>query len=71
MLGFLTKVDVNPDECSFFALDIKNSQSHLIEKFFDSDNNKYNFAKKYADKLNKSYTIPSWIQEIRSWLSPV
>ncbi len=69
MLGFLTEVDVNLDECSFFALDIKSSQSQLIEKFFDSDNNKYNFAKKYADRLNENYVTPKWIQEIRSWLT--
>lgn len=68
MLGFLTEIEVKSDKSSFFALDIKSSQSQLIKRFFDLDNNKYAFAKRYVAKLNESYVIPNWIQEIRSWL---
>lgn len=55
-------------ESSKIALDLKSSQWESIEQFFDTDNNKYLFSQRYIEKIGKDYEVPSWIQEIRSWL---
>lgn len=69
-LSFLNEIeDEITQESSKIALDLKPSQWVEIEKFFDSDNNKFSFSKRYAEAINEDYTVPSWIEEIRGWLS--
>jgi ABC-type cobalamin/Fe3+-siderophores transport system ATPase subunit len=54
---------------SKIALDLKASQWAKIEQFFDLDNNKFLFSKRYVEAINEEHTVPSWIEEIRGWLS--
>lgn len=69
-LGFLNEIaDEISQESSRIALDLKPSQWAEIERFFDSDNNKFAFSKRYAKAINEEYAVPSWIEEIRGWLS--
>ncbi len=80
----LVNIQANPDQLAFLneitdeitqdsskiALDLKASQWNLIEQFFNMDNNKFLFSKRYTEGINNgSYKVPSWIDEIRSWLS--
>ena len=68
-LGFLDEItDDISHESSKIALDLKGSQWELIEKFFNTDNNKYVFSQRYIEKIGDDYDVPSWIQEIRGWL---
>jgi len=69
-LSFLTDITEEiTHESSKIALDLKASQWKLIEQFFDINNNKFLFSKKYTENLSEEYDIPSWIQEIKAWLS--
>lgn len=56
-------------ESSRIALDLKPSQWIKIEQFFDLDNNKFLFSKRYSETLNNEHAVPSWIEEIRGWLN--
>lgn len=67
-LSFLDSIDDIPEFESFFSLDIKQSERMLIECFFDSGNNKYEFAKAYCEGLSDEYKVPDWINEIRGIL---
>ncbi len=70
-LLFLNEIkDEISESSSFFALDLKTSQSKIIKSFFDTGNNKYLFAKRYSDALTSDYKIPEWIKEIRSLIVP-
>jgi ABC-type cobalamin/Fe3+-siderophores transport system ATPase subunit len=68
-LNFLNSMEEPFDGPSYFALDLRPSEKALIDMFFDSNNNKYDFAKKYAASLTPEMLVPKWITEIRSWLS--
>lgn len=69
-LSFLNEIaDEVTQESSKIALDLKSSQWDKIEQFFDLDNNKFSFSKRYAEAINEDYAPPSWIEEIRSWLN--
>lgn len=69
-LGFLKEIEGEvSQESSKIALDLKSSQWSKIEQFFDMDNNKFLFSQKYAESLSGEYDEPSWIAEIRGWLS--
>lgn len=69
----------NPDLCglfdsatednSYFALDLRTSQREAIEIFFDNANNKYVFAQRYTSRLTNDYRAPTWISDIRGWIS--
>ncbi|EAB3097621.1 ATP-binding protein [Salmonella enterica] len=65
-LGFVSGMSV-PDEGleSFSALDLKLSEKEAITRFFDADNNKFKFARKYVELMSEENSIPSWINEIR------
>ncbi len=69
LLGFLDEVtgDIS-HEYSRIALDLKESQWKLIDKFFNSDNNKFLFSQRYAERIGDEYETPSWVQEICEWL---
>ena len=57
---------VNPlEEASYFSLDLSPSKQKILENFFDTGNNKFDFAKKYSSKINDTYKIPDWIDDIK------
>jgi len=69
LLSFLNEISEEVSENStYFSLDLKSSQWSQIEEFFNKDNNKFIFAQRYVKNMNDSYSIPAWIEEIRSWL---
>ena len=56
----------NPtEESTYFALDLSPSQRKLLEDFFDKNNYKFEFAKKYSQKISHEYKVPEWIEEIK------
>ena len=68
-LSFLHEIeDEITQESSRIALDLKASQWGEIEQFFDLDNNKFSFSKRYVEAISDEYAVPSWIEEIREWL---
>lgn len=52
------------EESTYFSLDLSLTKRQLLEKFFDTGNIKFEFAKKYSSKNSKDYIIPDWIQDI-------
>lgn len=67
-LGFLNERTEPFDGPSYFSLDLRLSEKVLVDMFFNGDNNKYDFAKRYTETLTSEMPVPSWISEIRSWL---
>ena len=53
------------------ALDLKQSEKTKLELFFDRKGIKYDFSKRYCEKLaqDSNSTVPSWINEIRNYFS--
>lgn len=68
-LDFLNLMQEPFEGPSHFALDLRPSEKALIEMFFDSDNNKFDFAKRYTETLGENMLVPTWIEEIRNWLT--
>lgn len=67
LLSFLDEITEEVSENStYFSLDLRTSQWTQIEQFFDVDNNKFLFAKKYVENMDDTYEIPLWIHEIRT-----
>jgi len=57
----------NPtEESTYFALDLSPSQRKILEDFFDKNNYKFEFAKKYSQKISHEYKVPEWIEEIKN-----
>lgn len=50
---------------SYYALDLSPSKQQILEKFFNADNNKFDFANKYVGKLTNAYQIPDWIDNLK------
>jgi predicted ATPase len=62
--------ETNKEEIpSFFALDLRPSEYENLLAFFDADNNKYDFAKKFIEELKSEveYQEMDWIGEIREF----
>jgi hypothetical protein len=53
------------EESTYFALDLSLTKQKLLESFFDKDNNKFEFARKYVEKISSEYKIPEWIEDIK------
>lgn len=53
------------EESTYFALDLSPSKQELLEKFFDKNNYKFEFAKKYSQKISHEYKVPEWIEQIK------
>lgn len=69
-LSFLKELsDDISEEASRMALDLRASQWDLIGQFFEIGNNKFLFAQRYTQLFNEDYQVPSWIQEMRGWIS--
>ena len=54
------------EEETYFSLDLSPSKKKILESFFDKNNNKFEFAKKYSEKISSMYKIPEWIEQIRT-----
>ena len=67
-LDFIDEIAVYKEEPSYFALDLSPTKQQILENFFDKDNNKFRFANKYVEKMTKQYSVPKWIEEIKSKL---
>ena len=50
---------------TYYALDLSPSKQKLLEELFDKDNMKFEFAKKYCEKIDGTYVEPAWINQIR------
>lgn len=68
-LKFLESYQEATDEPAFFALDLRNSERVAINEFFDEGNNKFIFSEKYVAGLTLNEPLPSWINEIRKWMT--
>jgi predicted ATPase len=68
-LNFINSMSEPFEGPSHFALDLRPSDKTLVKMFFDSGNNKFEFAKKYVASLETEMLVPTWITEIREWLS--
>lgn len=68
LLDFLDESLLDSEEVVYFAFDFKQSEIKAIEDFFNLDNNKYRFAKKYSEKISNNYITPNWIKEIEDFL---
>lgn len=70
LLGFLNELSEEvTQESSKIALDLRTSHWFKIEQFFNTGNNKFLFSKRYCESVHENYEVPSWIEEVRSWLS--
>lgn len=60
-------IDVNnpTEECSYYSLDLSHSKQKLLENFFDKDNNKFEFAKRYSEKISENFIVPEWIEKLK------
>ncbi|MGG9972003.1 ATP-dependent nuclease [Ferruginibacter sp. SUN002] len=59
--------DINEptEEAVYFSLDLAPSKAKMLENFFDTGNIKFEFANKYVSKLNDTYKVPDWIDDIK------
>ena len=53
------------EEETYFSLDLSPSKQKILEDFLDKNNNKFEFAKKYSQKISGQYKTPEWIEKIR------
>lgn len=68
-LGFIKECpckDINNESGRFY--DLRDTEREVIMSFFDRDNNKYEFSKKYITLLLDENSVPEWISEIRQAL---
>lgn len=72
-LSFLDNIVVSDQEDTYFSLGFRPNEKESLKEFFNLDNNKYKFAKKYIEILEQSdevlYKTPDWILEIKQLLS--
>lgn len=61
-------VDEISHDISYFALDLRPSEWEGLNRFFDKDNNKFIFAKRYIENIDANHVTPDWINTIRGWL---
>jgi len=56
----------NPsEEASYFSLDLPLTKREILNNFFDTGNVKFEFAKKYSEKIGDDYSVPEWIEDIK------
>lgn len=65
-LSFLNNINIEDitEDSSRFALDLKASEWRIIDKFFDTGDNKILFARKYTGLIDDSSKTPSWVMEL-------
>lgn len=69
LLDFAIEEKQISEESSYFALDLKPTERKKLKQFFDRDDNKYEFANKYVERIDDNYTVPNWITEIRDFIT--
>jgi predicted ATPase len=69
LLAFVNDTDSPSEIPSYFALDLKISERAKLDEFFDKDDKKYEFAKKYVDLFSDQYLVPDWIQQVKNILT--
>ncbi len=59
--------DINEptEEASYYSLDLSLSKQKILENFFNSGNNKFDFANKYVANLSDEYQVPDWIDNLK------
>lgn len=62
----LNDIEEPSEDPTFFAFDLAPSKYKILDNFFNMDNNKFDFAKKYIEKLDSDYSIPDWIEDLKS-----
>lgn len=62
--NIIRDIDNPSEECSYYSLDLSPSKQKLLENFFDTDNNKFEFAKRYSEKISINYIVPEWIDDL-------
>lgn len=56
----------NPsEEAAYFSLDLSLSKRQILDKFFNTGNTKFEFAKKYSEKISDKFTVPEWIEDLK------
>lgn len=63
--NIIENISEAPEKASYYALDLSFSKQKILEKFFNADNNKFDFANKYVSKLTSEYLVPDWINQIK------
>jgi len=53
------------EEASYFSLDLPLTKREILNNFFDTGNVKFEFAKKYSEKIGDEYSVPEWIEDIK------
>jgi hypothetical protein len=61
----LSDIHQPPEEASYYALDLSPSKQKILEDFFNTGNNKYDFSVRYSEKISGSYLIPEWIDKLK------
>lgn len=64
--NIIKEIDEPIEEATYFSLDLSPSKQKILEIFFDTSNNKFDFAKKYSEKINSEYRVPEWIEDIKN-----
>lgn len=65
-LNFLSAMSPVKTKNSKHCLDLKMTEIEKIKLFFDKDNNKYDFAKRYIES-DEDFDIPLWMKNIYDW----
>ncbi len=63
--NIIQEINEPTEESTYFSLDLSPSKQKLLENFFDTSNNKFDFAKKYSEKISSNYKVPEWIEDLR------
>ncbi len=70
LLTFINDEDVVKETPSYIALDLKPTDYQLLDRFFNTNDNKFDFSKAYIKNLKEgTYEIPNWISEIKSYFN--
>ena len=66
LTSIIESVNNPTEESTYFALDLSPSKQKLLEGFFDTGNNKYEFSLEYVKKISNDYRVPDWIEDIKN-----
>jgi predicted ATPase len=64
--SIINEINNPTEDAAYFSLDLSPSKQRLLESFFDTSNNKFEFAKKYVKKINSQFKTPEWIEDIKN-----
>lgn len=65
MLDFVIEEE-KEEISSYYSLDLSPSNNDKLTAFFDHENNKFLFARKYIEICQtENFVVPEWISEIK------